>query len=296
MPTFDLSYLQSELHQLEHRLKQYGAKSVKNEVSLNKLFVNHLASGGSRTRAIIALAAGRSVGIPESASLAIACSVELLHQASLIHDDIQDQDSLRRGQAAVWSIAGSSSALCLGDELIGGAFEELALIPNPHSAELPRLIAMLSRGISLMAAGQTLDCQWTTDTPTSFEDYEQIVRHKSGPLLGLPIAMTLAITGGTDDQVARVLSGASSIGIAYQLADDFSDKAEDEKKRLNGFWVLAANTYDRSDPEVALRQRFEMHLQNARESVQILPGFCIEAFNILIQALYNKYPSFKAVA
>ena len=296
MSTFDFSYLKGDLQQVEKRLFQYGAKAVKNEVSLNELFINHLASGGSRTRALLALAAGQSLGLPKSLSLAIASAIELLHQASLIHDDIQDQDSFRRSQAAVWIVAGASSAICLGDELIGAAFEELATIPHPYSVELPRLITMLSRGISVMAAGQTLDCKWSTRSQMSFEDYEQIVKKKSGPLLGLPIAMTLAAAGGTDYEIGRILGGASSIGVAYQLADDLSDLIEDEGTRLNGFWILKKSITDGSDPENVLRRRFEWHLQNARKSFESLPPFCIEAFDTLISALHRKYPSFEVAA
>ena len=130
MQTFDFSLLQSDLAELEEKLKQYGSKPVKDEISLNQLFIDHLASGGSRTRAVLALAAGHSQSLEKIARLSIATSVELLHQASLIHDDVQDEDSTRRGQAAVWTVAGKSSAICLGDDLIGAAFEELAQLPR----------------------------------------------------------------------------------------------------------------------------------------------------------------------
>ncbi|HBX27073.1 MAG TPA: hypothetical protein DEF72_06535 [Gammaproteobacteria bacterium] len=296
MSTFDFSLLQDDLIELEKKLRGYGSNSVRDEISLNKLFVDHLASGGSRTRAMLALAAGHSRALDQAARLSIATSVELLHQASLIHDDVQDEDSTRRGKAAVWTVAGTASAICLGDDLIGAAFEELALLPKTHIHHLPRLVTMLSRGISVMAAGQTIDCQWTPNSHTTFGDYEQIVRHKSGPLLGLPIAMVLALTNGSDEQVMRVLAGASSIGVAYQLADDLCDQVEDYNQRLNGYWVLAEQITEGSDPEVALRQRFNWHLEHARENVKSLPKFCIDAFEVLIQALHEKYPTFRAAA
>jgi geranylgeranyl diphosphate synthase type II len=298
MQTYDLSLIQQDLKIMEQRLNEYGANPIQAETSLNTLFKNHLSSGGSRTRAMLAVAAGRATNLPDDARFAVATSIELLHQASLIHDDIQDKDALRRGQAAVWSIAGESSAICLGDELIGAAYEELSKLPAPYINELPRLIVMLSKGISLMAAGQTLDCQWTPATPITFHDYEMIVRHKSGPLLGLPIAMILTLVGGTDEHIEQVLAGASSIGVAYQLADDLSDKIEDQDSRLNGYWILAqqATQQDGTDPETELRRQFEWHLNNARECVQSLPPFCIQAFEVLIQALHEKYPSFRVAA
>ena len=296
MSTFDFNLLKPDLADVEEKLRQYGSKSVKNEISLNQLFIDHLASGGSRTRALLALAAGHSQSLDRTARLSIATSVELLHQASLIHDDVQDEDSTRRGKASVWAVAGKSSAICLGDDLIGAAFEELAGLPEGHIHQLPRLVTMLSRGISVMAAGQTLDCRWTPNDRLTFSDYEQIVRHKSGPLLGLPIAMVLALTEGSDEQILQVLSGASSIGVAYQLADDLSDQAEDFDQRLNGYWVLTETTTDGADPESVLRERFDWHLEHARRSVQTTPQFCIDAFEVLIQALHQKYPSFKVAA
>lgn len=296
MNTFDFSLLKTDLADLEERLRQYGSKPVKDEISLNQLFIDHLASGGSRTRAMLALAAGHSQCLDKAARLSIAASVELLHQASLIHDDVQDEDSTRRGKASVWAVAGKSSAICLGDDLIGAAFEELAQLPESHIHQLPRLVTMLSRGISVMAAGQTIDCRWTPDERLSFLDYEQIVRHKSGPLLGLPIATVLALTGGSDDQILQVLAGASSIGVAYQLADDLSDQTEDFNQRLNGYWVLAETITDGADPESVLRERFDWHLENARHSVQTTPQFCVDAFEVLIQALHQKYPTFKVAA
>lgn len=296
MPAFDFSQLTQDLGRLEARLKQFGAQTVLDEPSLNHLFCQHLASGGARTRAMLALAAGHQIGLPESVRFAIASAVELLHQASLVHDDIQDRDPLRRGQAAVWTAAGESAAICLGDNLIAAAFESLAELPEPYTQHLPKLVVMLSRGVSVMAAGQTLDCQWTPDDDLSFASYEQIVRHKSGPLLGLPIALTLAVHGGTDDQISRILHGASSIGVAYQLADDFVDRDEDHQIRLNGYWVIRDQLGGTHDAETALRERFEWHLRQARASVSSLPPFCIDAFNVLIDALHQKYPSLQAAA
>ncbi len=300
MPISDFSLfekdLEKDLGHLERRLGQYGAGAVGDELSLNHLFQNHLASGGSRIRALLALTAGRRLGLPDAARFSIAAAVELLHQASLIHDDVQDSDTLRRGQASAWSVAGVSAAICLGDSLIGAAFAELARLPAPYSEHLPRLNRLLAQGISVMAAGQALDCRWRPTSRVRFDEYEQIVRQKSGPLLGLPIALTLAVDGGTDAAIRRILAGASSIGIAYQLADDLADKAEDHEARLNGYWLLQAQLADGAAAENVLRERFERHLCHARQAAQKLPAFCVAAFEALIDALQQKYPAFRAAA
>lgn len=281
---------------LEARLAAYGAAAVTSEASLNSIFRKHLASGGSRTRAQLALSAGQRLSLPDSVRFPIATAVELLHQASLIHDDIQDQDTLRRGQRAVWQFAGTASAICLGDDLIAAAFQELALIPAPYNAHLARLVVMLSRGVSVMAAGQTLDGQWIKGTATSIDAYEQIVRHKSGPLLGLPVAMVLAVADGTDHDVTQILAAASSIGVAYQLADDLMDRDEDNNERLNGYWVIAQYADSGIDPEILVRQRFDLHLEYAKQIASKLPEVCVLAFDSLITALHAKYPALQKVA
>ena len=296
MTNFDSQRLPSDLEKLEAQLQRRGATPVINEVSLNQLFCQHLQSGGSRTRAVLALAAGRAAGLSDAARFPVALSVELLHQASLVHDDIQDQDPIRRGQAAVWQHAGQPTAICLGDDLIACAFEQLADLPAEYLTQLPRLTRLLSRGIGTMAAGQALDCQWRPGSRTSLDEYEQIVRHKSGPLLGLPVAMVLALSEGSDDQVTKVLQGASSIGVAYQLADDWLDREEDKGARLNGYWVIRERGCDHLEAERQLRGLFDAHLDQAKQSVSGLPGYCVGAFNELVHALQRKYPTLKAAA
>lgn len=292
----DLNYLPKDLEILEQRLCRHGSTSIYTEDSLNQLFQSHLGAGGSRTRAILALVAGHELNVPSEIRYILATTVELLHQASLIHDDIQDNDALRRGQASVWTVAGESAAICLGDNLIAAAFEELAKLPSTFMHKLPRLINLSSAAISRMAAGQTLDCQWRADSQVNFNQYEQIVMHKSGPLLGLPIALVAEIYNTSDNCNHSVMAAASRIGVAYQLADDLSDRFEDQGMRLNGFWVLAEQSMSETEAEQTLRQEFEHQLTQARQHINELPDFCLQAFDVLITALLEKYPAFKAAA
>lgn len=289
-------HLSNDLKTLEEQLQQVGADPVINEVSLNQLFHMHLQSGGSRIRAILGLAAGSAAGLPDDARFPIAMSVELLHQASLVHDDIQDQDSIRRGQPAVWQRAGQPAAICLGDDLISCAFEQLASLPAEYLGNLPRLVQLLSRGIGTMAAGQALDCKWRPGVNTTLHEYEKIVRHKSGPLLGLPVAMVLVLSNGSDDEVSKVLQGASSIGMAYQLADDWLDREEDQGTRLNGYWVIRERGCDHLEAQRELKNLIEAHLDEAKQSVNGLPNYCVSAFNELNDALQQKYTALSAAA
>ena len=94
---------------------------------------------------------------------------------------------------------------------------------------------MLSRGISVMAAGQTIDCQWTPESRISFDDYEQIVRHKVSPLLGLPIAMVLAIADGSDEDVLQVLRVHRRLGLPQRLTTSGSSQISIRDSMATGY-------------------------------------------------------------
>ena len=285
-----------DLEVLETRLSGYGAMSALSEVSLNEVFRSHLRSGGSRTRAILALRCARDLGLPDSVRFSIATAVELLHQASLIHDDLQDRDPVRRGQRSVWSSVGVSTAICLGDELIAAAFGELAELPSLFSKQLPRMVKLMSRAVSAMSAGQAIDCRWSADSSISIAEYEKIVQLKSGPLLGLPVAMAIAASGGQEKDIEKSLDVAASIGIAYQLADDLEDKAEDYGQRLNGYWVIERNSEPGSEISGVLRKRFVLHLDQALADASSLPKPCLMTFLELIDRLREAYPALQKVA
>ena len=96
----------------------------------------HLRSGGSRVRCRLGLHAGQMLGLEPSAQTAIATTCELLHNASLIHDDLQDQDQYRRGAECVWVRLGSDTVLCTGDLFISAAYAALALCRHTDLALL----------------------------------------------------------------------------------------------------------------------------------------------------------------
>lgn len=287
---------ESPLQAVEAQLIRLGAPSICHEKSLHDVLSAHLSSGGSRVRAQLTLDMSAQLGLPERVSVPLAAAIESLHQASLIHDDLLDEDRSRRGAPSVWFQEGSATAVCLGDALISQAYALLTEIEGITHAQLVALIRAFNEGVTAMAAGQSLDCQWTTGLPLSYTDYEQAVRHKSGPLLGLPIALPLALARGYDARTRTVLNVAMDIGIAYQLADDFDDRAEDQGVHLNGFWILATETGSTDAAERALRVLFDGYIDDAMAALDILPRPCQAIVQGLIGRLYQKYPSLQKVA
>ena len=92
--------------------------------------IYHLRSGGRRVRARLAIQACSALGLSEDDALCIAAVVELLHNASLIHDDLQDQEKLRHGCVTVWTKFGTNVAICTGDLMLSAAYGALCRVSN----------------------------------------------------------------------------------------------------------------------------------------------------------------------
>jgi len=282
--------IQRSLIEVERRLNQLGVSAIATERSLQSAFQIHLASGGERIRAKLTLEQGYHLGLPTAVTEPLATAIEVLHQASLIHDDILDGDKFRRGQKSVWFAEGTASAVCLGDALISQAFDQLTQIPDLSHSQLVLLVQTFNQGVCHMAAGQSLDCAWRPDTPIPYSTYEHAVRLKSGPLLGFPIALPLALSKWNGGDIQHILDVAMNIGIAYQLADDFADREEDKGSRLNGYWVLIDETGSEHDAEHAMLEHFNRYIETATTSLSDLPLSCQNSLLLLINRLKKNNP------
>ena len=278
------------LPQVEQQLNSLAPMALADEPSLNSINRQALAAGGGRKRAALTLDLSIGLGLSQADAVCLASAVETLHQASLVHDDLQDQDAQRRGQQAVWSEHGGAVAICLGDALIAEAFEQLSEFSNP--TVLPALIRAASRAVSTMSAGQALDC--TRINGVSYATYEQVIRQKSGPLLALPFVLPMICAGTDADAIERVQKAAESIGIGYQLADDWEDRMQDHNKHLNGFWVLTEEHGQLADMELA--KAFNQHVANALALGAEGPAPVQKAIVGLAQWLRERFPELSEAA
>ena len=177
----------------------------------------HLSTGGNRVRARLGRDAARSLGLPQPIAEACACGPELLHNASLVHDDLQDQDTTRRGHPAVWQRFGPAAAISVGDVMISAAFASAACHPDPA-----RAIALLHDAITRTARGQARDL---TKPRLDLASYRDLVAEKTGPLFALPVRLALAAADETGD--ARAKETADMLALAYQAVDDIRDRDAD---------------------------------------------------------------------
>ncbi|WP_024356361.1 polyprenyl synthetase family protein [Leucobacter chironomi] len=178
-------------------------------------------TGGKYVRARALIAVAHAYGDPDPRFLAeAAAAVELLHTASLVHDDFIDGSSMRRGAAALHTVSGDDTAILVGDLLIGIAQEVVAPLGSAASAPLARALRALSTGQLLEPA-----LGWGADAPRALERYATL---KTGALFGAAFELGGAAAaagtavGAAPDPAALAAAG-ERLGLAFQVADDLLD-------------------------------------------------------------------------
>ncbi|MDH3201095.1 MAG: polyprenyl synthetase family protein [Myxococcales bacterium] len=183
----------------------------------------HLGTGGKRLRARLALAACHALGGRSEYAVDWAAAVELLHNASLIHDDIQDGDRSRRDKPALWARHGIAQAINAGDLLLMLPFRALGGYPDALQSALVQILAEYAEGT---ARGQIHELALTASSDKGWGDYFSAVSGKTGTLFALPVRGAAELAGLEPDEANNVALTFSSIGVLYQLQDDLLDLFE----------------------------------------------------------------------
>jgi geranylgeranyl diphosphate synthase type II len=185
-----------------------------------------LFAGGKRIRPILCIEAARAVSDDCAGVVAAACSLELIHTYSLIHDDLpaMDNDDYRRGKLTNHKVFGDGIAVLAGDALLTLAFEVLARIDAPHERRT-RLISELSVAsgtVGGMIGGQVADLEGEGKTPDA-RLLETIHRAKTGALLRASLRMGAVYAGAADPQYQALSCYGEHVGLAFQIVDDILD-------------------------------------------------------------------------
>jgi len=202
---------------------------------------HHFQAGGRRIRARLALDVACRLGMAASDAVAIAAACELLHNASLIHDDLQDRDPVRRGRDTVWKRFGDDVAICTGDLLLSAAYAAIAGFSQ--TALLPEMLRLVHLRTAAAVQGQCADMLPRSRYLDDIGAYERIVVAKSGALLSLPIELAMIGSGHRHwNAVAR--ESAEHFSVGYQIVDDLEDWSKDANAAgapaMNAFLVIAA--------------------------------------------------------
>ena len=198
-----------------------------------EMAAEHLRGGGKRLRARLALATVEALGGARSAGIAWAAACELLHNATLVHDDLQDGDTTRRGRPTTWARHGVAQAVNAGDLLLMLPFLAVERVPAPPERRLA-LCLELARHAAAAARGQAAEMRLAPAGRLGWHAYLQAVEGKTGALFQLPVegAALLAGRGACD---ARALAAPfREIGVLFQLQDDVLDLYGDKGRGSRG--------------------------------------------------------------
>ncbi|MBS1303389.1 polyprenyl synthetase family protein [Loktanella sp. SALINAS62] len=230
---------------------------------------HHMNGGGGRIRAQIALDAAARLGLDTTTALSCAAASELLHNASLVHDDVQDADKTRRNRPTVWQKFNVATAICVGDLMMSAAYASLAAHPDPA-----RALKIMHDAISRTTQGQSEDLRARAG---SLREYKSIAMAKSGPLLALPMRLALSAAGAPGDQTAKAIG--ARLAIAYQVLDDIKDREADLAiGSVNICLILEANGASSIEAACEARREAREALQEMRILAAQLPAGSGQAY------------------
>ena len=201
-------------------------------------------SGGKRLRPSMLLLAAEACGMDATPLAPAAVSIELIHNFTLIHDDIMDNADVRRGRPAVHKLWGESGAILAGDTLYSKAFQVLGM-----TAANPELILgamnMLSRTCTDICEGQWLDLEFEERERVSEEEYMEMIEKKTGVLYGASAGIGALLAGASAEVVRALDEFGRMTGMGFQLQDDVIDLTAPENvsgKRRGGDLIEGKKT------------------------------------------------------
>jgi len=216
--------------------------SMVNELILDKVMgepkdlydaATHLIkAGGKRLRPLATVLAGRLFGLPEEIGVRAGLSVEILHNFTLIHDDIMDKDQFRRGVPTVHTLWGEPMAIIAGDLLFAKAYEALLDLVNYGipADNIIKAIKELTWGAITVSEGQALDMSFENKNDVTINDYIKMVYKKTAALFKSSICIGATIAGANERDLKLLTEFAEKVGIAFQIRDDELGLTADEKK------------------------------------------------------------------
>jgi len=174
--------------------------------------------GGKRLRPVIVLAACEAAGGNPEDALDAAVAVELLHTFTLVHDDIMDKDTLRRGKETIHKKWDSSSAILAGDAIFVLAYQSLIRTKNNKIKEI---VKIFNDGILGVCEGQALDIELELKDEVSNSEYMEMIEKKTGMMIAMAAGIGAIIGGAKSDDVKKFKNFGLELGVAFQLQDDY---------------------------------------------------------------------------
>jgi geranylgeranyl diphosphate synthase type I len=186
-------------------------------------------AGGKRVRPFIVLTATEAVGGNPEKAVYAAAAVELLHNYSLVHDDIMDMDEKRRGRPTVHKIWGINMAILAGDLLFSKVFEAVAKIPV-EAEKVVRVLDVIAKTSNELCEGQAMDLEFENKGTVTIDEYMKMISGKTGALIDASATIGGIIGTENEEYIEALSKYGRNIGIAFQIWDDVLDLTADEEK------------------------------------------------------------------
>jgi geranylgeranyl diphosphate synthase type II len=211
--------------------------------TLHDPIVYFFALPGKRIRPLITLMTAENFYHHYEAAVPAAVAIEVLHDFTLVHDDIMDEDRFRRGHTTLHTKWDVGTAILSGDAMVAVAYQKLLAIQSPH---LIAMIEAFTDGMYVVCAGQARDKAFEAKDDVTVDDYLSMISQKTARLIAL--AFELGYLSGADDTnlLAELRVMGEHIGLAFQVKDDILDFVADEKtlgKDIGSDWRRKKKTY-----------------------------------------------------
>ena len=185
--------------------------------------LKYALNGGKRIRPIILLLASECVGEIDDNTFAAACAIEFLHTESVIHDDIIDNETLRRQKDPFHIKYGYNTSVLTGDFVLGLILNIASRINNP------RVTKNLATTAMMMSEGEVLEGRLETSEDVTFDDYLKVIEYKTATAFETASRLGAIISGGSEEEIESLADYGKNIGIAYQIRDDLLDWQNEDK-------------------------------------------------------------------
>ena len=186
-------------------------------------------AGGKMLRPALTLITAEAVGGNRESALKSAAAIELIHTFSLIHDDIMDQDDMRRGMPSVHKVWGEDVAILAGDTLFSKAFEIIIGSEGTSSDQNNNALATVADACVKICEGQASDMGFEERFDVSEDEYMEMIFKKTGALIAAATKVGAIMGGASEEVIDAMYEYGRLIGLAFQIQDDYLDIAADEE-------------------------------------------------------------------
>lgn len=204
-------------------------KLIQSQVDSEVVLINQLGfyivnSGGKRIRPLITTLAARAVGIDNNQHHTLAAIIEFIHTATLLHDDVVDESTMRRGKETANAVFGNQASVLVGDFLYTRSFQMMV------SLKRIRVMEILSDATNVIAEGEVLQLMNCNDPDTTEQSYMQVIYSKTARLFEAATLLVAVLTDQSAEIELAMQNYGKFLGTAFQLVDDILDYAADAEE------------------------------------------------------------------